>query len=447
MLAGGPRDAPSRQQTLRATIDWSYRLLSPDEARLFRGLAVFAGGWTTDAASAVCGAELDDLAALLDKSLVGHLENRFHMLGTVRAYARELLEERPEWADVRQAHAQFYLAYAERHAPALRSEGAEGAIEGLEREHDNIRAALAFLAEIDATDARLRLCRAVGRFWYIRGYLAEGRAWTEGALAGSGSYEPAVRSAGLRTAGLLAWRQGDYVAAEAYGEEALALARSIGDREEEMMAISGIGASVQSRDDRERARSLQEEYAALARELGNAHSLSIALNNLAWIDLENSDLDAAWRLYLESLEAGREAGSSELQAFAHLGLGFVARRQGAYKLAAEHAARGLELFAELSFLERIGSSYVDLAGLALELGESETAARLLGGAAALWAAAGVAADLHERKAAEETTAELRAALGDEPFDAAFALGRDADSPTLQRETIALARRWAAELGE
>ncbi len=348
MLTGGPRDAPARQQTLRATIDWSYRLLAPEEAGLFRGLAVFAGGWTPEAASAVCGAGLDELAALLDKSLVRRGdEGRFRMLETVRAYSDELLRDSPERSEVRQAHADFFLAYAERHAPALRGAGTEGSIAALERDHDNIRSALAFLAEVDATDARFRLCKAVGRFWYIRGHLAEGRTWVEGALAGSGPHEPAHRSAALRTAGLLSWRQGDYEAAERYGEEALAIARAIGDREEEMLAISGIGASVQSRDDRPRARALQEEYAAIARELGHAYALSIALNNLAWIELEDGNLESGWRLYDESLETGREAGSSELQAFAHLGLGIVARRQGDRSLAAEHAASALELFVEL----------------------------------------------------------------------------------------------------
>ena len=196
VLVGGPRDAPARQQTLRATLDWSHALLDGKERVLFRRLAVFAGGWTLDAAEAVCNCPdgsspgaLPGLGQLLDKSLLRQQEPpdgepRFAMLETVREYALERLEQSGEAAAIRRRHAGHFLAMAERAAPALAGPGQRGWLERLEAEHDNLRAALGWsIAADDESAAALRLAGALGRFWEVRGHLTEGRRWLERALA------------------------------------------------------------------------------------------------------------------------------------------------------------------------------------------------------------------------------------------------------------------------
>jgi Tfp pilus assembly protein PilF len=355
------------------------------------------------------------------------------MLQTVREYSLARLGEDGEASDLRGRHAHHFVSLAERLAPQLRGEGAEAAIDELEREHDNVRAAFDFFAGKDATEEQLRLGRSLGRFWYIRGYAAEGRARLEAALAGRADHGPEHRAGALRAAGLLTWRQGDYDTAERYAEDALALAREIRDIENEISALSVLGAVVQARDERPRARELQEQYLALARQLGRSHDLSIALNNLGAIATADGDSERARELFEESILYAREAGAKELEAFAVWGMGdFPA---------------ALELFAHLGFDERIGAVYSGVAGLAADRGERELATRLLGAGWALWDRAGVTADFAHREAFEELSARLREELGVAAFDAAFAAGRDAPAKEFEREALEHARRLAAPANE
>jgi predicted ATPase len=428
LLTAGPADVPERHRTLRATIEWSHDLCSSEEQSLFRRLGVFAGGFTLDAAEAVCGASIEELSALVEQSLVRRRDGRFRMLETVRDYARERLHMSGEDAETRGRHAGFFLSLAERLAPSLRGEGAEQAIERLEREHDNLRAAFDYLIESDATEHQLRLAGALARFWYIRGYAAEGRARLEAALAGTGSHALEHRAGALRAAGLLTWRQGEYDTAERYAAEGLALAREIGDLENEISSLSVLGAVVQSRDERERARELQEQYVALARRLGRPNHMSIGLNNLASIATADGDQEQARELYEESLLHAREAGAKELEAFAVWGLG-------------DYPA-ALDLFVQLGFDERIGAVYTSVAHTAADRGEMELAARLLGAARALWDRTGVTEDFHQREAFEELSERLREQLGADAFDAALAVGRDAPPKEFEREALEHARRLA-----
>ncbi|MGI8607240.1 MAG: BTAD domain-containing putative transcriptional regulator, partial [Gaiellaceae bacterium] len=181
-LGSGARDLPARQHTLRSTIDWSYELLGSGEQELFARSAVFVGGFTVEAAEAVCGAGLDLVGSLVDQSLVRRLadeEPRFAMLETVREYARERLVSSGEAEAVRSRHAEYFLTLAERLESTIREPSTLAAIQ---REHDNLRVALAFFNESSAFESELRLCGAIGRFWYVRGYLSEGRAHIEHAL-------------------------------------------------------------------------------------------------------------------------------------------------------------------------------------------------------------------------------------------------------------------------
>ena len=240
LLTGGSRTALPRQQTLRATIDWSHDLLSEPETVLFRRLAVFAGGWTLEAAEEVCvGGEvgrsdvLDLLSHLVDKSLVlvepEPGEPRYRLLATIQEYARGRLEESGEIEAVRERHREHYLALAERASARLWVSNDQRVwIDSLEADHDNLRSALRSCQEADQS-AFLRLASSLFKFWDTKGYTAEGRRWLEEALRAAPENTPS-RAAALWGAGHVAADQGDHSSANAYWEEYLAFCREMGDR-------------------------------------------------------------------------------------------------------------------------------------------------------------------------------------------------------------------------
>ena len=224
LLSAGPRDAPARQQTLRAAIGWSYDLLEPDVRVLFAQLGVFVGGWTLEAAEAVCGAAaLDGLATLMDQSLVTAAEERFGMLETVREYAQERLGDD---VDVRRRHARAYAELAARADEGMRSRDVGAWLDRLHADRENLRAAIGFAAADGDAETALALCSS-WRYWTARGNLAEGRAFAELALA-SGDGPSALRLRALNTAGVLAGEQGDFAAARALFAESLELAQRTG---------------------------------------------------------------------------------------------------------------------------------------------------------------------------------------------------------------------------
>ena len=174
LLTGGSRDAPERQRTLRATIEWSHDLLSAEEQRLFADLSVFAGGCTLDAAEAVCGAELDTLHSLVDKSLVRFTSERYWMLATIREFAQDRLDDVTA-RELRQRHAEHFVALAEEANPHLREDKDPSEwLDRLEAEHDNFRWALDYLEAADGSLA-LRLVVGISELWLVRGYVGEGR--------------------------------------------------------------------------------------------------------------------------------------------------------------------------------------------------------------------------------------------------------------------------------
>ncbi|HLA23823.1 MAG TPA: hypothetical protein VJ206_00365, partial [bacterium] len=226
LLKGG-RDADPRQQTLRATIAWSYELLPREEQILFARLSVFAGGCTLESAEEVTEADLDTLQSLVDKSLLRHTDERFWMLKTIREYGAERLEESEKAEEVRRRHAEHFLALAEAAEPHLRRDSLEWA-NLLEREHDNLRAALDRLEGSGDSERALRLAGAVSRFWYLKSHMAEGRRRLEGVLRVD-ERPTAARAKALNGATAMAFNVGDLSAARLRAEEALALHRTLGE--------------------------------------------------------------------------------------------------------------------------------------------------------------------------------------------------------------------------
>jgi predicted ATPase/DNA-binding SARP family transcriptional activator len=290
LLTGGNRTATPRQRTLRGALDWSYELLVGFERVLFRRLSVFAGGFSLEAAETVSSGEgieeedvLDLLSRLVDKSLVvseatGDGGVRYRMLEPVRQYAQERLEESGEGDALRGRHAAFFLALAEVAESKLVEPDQVSWFERLEREHDNLRAALRNALDRGKVEPGLRVGGAIWRFWYARGHLSEGRRWLEEALAQPGT-APA-RAKALRGAGALAWAQGDYARAETLFEESLALRRELGDRQGVAEAINGLASVARDRGEYARARALFEVNLAVCRELENDDGTQITYSTI-----------------------------------------------------------------------------------------------------------------------------------------------------------------------
>ncbi len=318
LLTGGARDLPARQQTLRATIDWSYRLLDADEQRLVAQLAVFAGGWTLEAAEAICNTEgdlpidvLDGLQSLLDKHLLQqdegvNSEPRFTMLETIWEYARERLAESGEEEALRRRHAVYYLALAEAAEPALTGLQQAEWLERLDTEHANLRAVLHWAEERGKAELGLRLGGVLGRFWLYRGYLSEGRQWLAGALAQGHQGPTALQAKALRVAGRLALDQGDYAQATALSEESLALSRELGDKRSIAASLRNLGVVARLQGDYGQARALHEESLALFRELGHKVGIAEDLERLAAVARSQGQAARAARLW-GAAEALREA--------------------------------------------------------------------------------------------------------------------------------------------
>jgi predicted ATPase/DNA-binding SARP family transcriptional activator len=430
LLTGGARDLPARQQTLRDAVAWSYGLLDGAEQRLFVQLAVFAGGWSVGAAEAVSGSGdvLDAIASLVDKNLIlqeadGDTEPRFTMLETIHEYAREELERSGEEDAARERHAAWCLDLAERAERELT--GAEQAawLARLEREHDNMRAALSWLRSSGDIQAELLLAGALSRFWYVRGHLREGRSWLEDALTRDDRSNRAARAKALRGAFMLAHRQRDVETAKANAEESLALCRVLEDQAGIARSTAYLGLVATAEGDYERAGSLFERASALAREIGDRWTLALAVSNQGDLALNQGDYARAGALCEESLGLQRELGDKRGIAISLSNLAYAALYQGRHPEALAPLQEGLVLAQELGDRDGIAYRLEGLAVVAASADKAERAARLLGGADAVFEAIGADLDPAERDLHERTVADLRVRLGEETFAAAWAEGR------------------------
>jgi len=319
VLRGGPRDLPVRQQTLRDAIGWSYDLLSQNAQALFRRLAAFVGGWTLEAAEAVCNADgdldvdvLDEVEALVDNNLLVSSETegelRFGMLGTIRDYARERLAASGEEAAVRRHHAGYYLGLAMTIEPQTRTAERVRWLDRLEAEHDNLRAALAWSQSPSGDiETGLQLAILLIWFWQARGYLSEGCQWLESLLAHPAAMpRTPYRAWLLFAAGGLAWSQGNLAHSRVRLEESVSIGREAGDLRCVAYAQSLLGLGQTNRGDPAAARPLHSESVALFREAGDKWGEAMALNFFSDTMLALGDLAAARSLAEASLALWRE---------------------------------------------------------------------------------------------------------------------------------------------
>lgn len=395
VLTGGPRNLPLRQQTLRQAIAWSYDLLSAEEQRLFRRVAVFVGGCTLAAVEAVAGAPesaggreadavLTGMASLVDKSLLRHDEGpddgepRFAMLETVREYALECLAESGEADGLHARHADCYLALAEEAEPGLIGPRQAVWLDRLQQEHDNLRAALRWLVEQGPADHGLRLAAALRRFWRARGYITEGRERLAALLAlPAPAGHDGSRAKALHAAGWLAREQGDYAEARALFEESLEIYRALADPRGAGWALVDLAFLTRYEADYARARSLLEESLPLLRQAGETEGMAAALGNLGLIARDEGDADTAEAQLQASLALWQELGDRVGIGWALTALGMVARSDGRRDVARSRLEHGLAVWHEVGDRQNTANVLGTLAALARDAGEFDRAADLL----------------------------------------------------------------------
>jgi predicted ATPase/DNA-binding SARP family transcriptional activator len=444
LLTEGPFDVPARQQTLRATLEWSHDLLDDEEAKLFPGLAVFRGGWTLGAAEEICGTDDATLGALVDESLVRRLSaERFALLETIREYATELLGENDA---LRRRHADFMVRFAEEVAAPLAGGGDQsGAIARLDPELDNFRAAQEWCASAGEIELELRLLIALETYLAVRGYLSEGRRLVDSAVERSGGADKELRAA-LRVHGAtFPSRQGDSARARELLEEALGLFRELGDADQTARCIGLLGNVAVGEGDLDAAEKAFEEAAAIARETGNEFRLASNLSNLGTIASFRDDAPTALRFQREAVEIQRRledfdnfAITMHNVARGHLFLGDL-----------EQARTALEesygVACELGFRQVMAYCVEGLAELAMREGDAEQAATALGACQHLFAEIGAVmdnpeaakgqAEIMEFAATElgsERAEELRQRGAELPPDAFYASGSKSSASSSSR---------------
>lgn len=390
LLVSTTRDVPVRQQTLQQTIQWSYDLLDDQEQALFRHLSIFVGGCSLEAAEAVCQALgetktdiLEGISSLLDKSLLQQVPQeqdvpRVQFLETIRQFVLERLVEAGEAHAAQQVHALYFLRFAETAEPKLYGAEQVSWFDSLEREHDNLRAALRWLLESRASEQALRLCIALARFWTIRGYVAEGRAWLQRALelVEQGSCATTVRAQALSWAGWLAELQGETATAAALCQESLDLARHLSDQHTMALALNRLGIIKASQGDGATACSLLEEgvryYQALSDTSGLAYSLMV-LGGLAVGHKEPGEV-RAW--LEESLALFQALDNQEGIAWSLFGLARLSVLLADWEAASTFSQGALPLFRTLGLDEGVGQTLLLLGQVHLRQGEVASAHEL-----------------------------------------------------------------------
>lgn len=391
LLVSRRRDLPPRQQSLRVTIEWSYHLLLESERALLTRLSVFLGGWTEEAALAVCaeGERADEssallpspsavrnaLAGLVDKSLVryeaGDTADRYRLLETVREYAGEKLKENGEAELLRARHQDYFLGFAE-HAAALLM-GPEQAVwlDRMESETDNFRAALnGKWAGVEGAERGLRLAGALLRFWHMRGHYTEGRAHLKRALEREGAQgETAARANALSGAGILAWAQSDYKAARVLYEQSVEIRNALGDRMGAAGTLCNLGVLAASQGDYREAEERYQECLISFEALGARAQAAVIYFNLGNLATNQAEYASALALYERSLALRRELKDTLGVAWCLHNLGCVANDQCRHTEGWALLQEGLALFRAVGDRQGIAASLTTLGSCASEQGD------------------------------------------------------------------------------
>jgi predicted ATPase len=437
LLTGGARDLPERQRTLRATIEWSYELLSPEEQRLFARLAAFRGGCTVEAAENVAETDVDTLQSLVEKSLLRHNERRFWMLETIREYATERLEASGEAEELRQRHALHYLALAERAEPHIRVYAPEW-LESLAREHDNVRAGLDWLEASGQTELALRFAGTAFWYWSPNGHLEEGRRRLEPLLFAE-QRPTSTRAKGLIAAADLAVDAGIPPEVRSRAQEALTLHRRLGDERGAAYALFLLGFAYAMENEMMRARPLFEESVEAFRRLGDDHYTMASARRLAWTYQDLGELDAARTLHEENLRRARALGDRVIEMDTLGPLGTIAIDQGRLTEGVSLLKEGLRLARELNDRYDIALNLCRLARALAHEGSAEDVVILISRWRVMAEELGVKVDW-VAEMNEETLAMVR----DRITNAAFADAAERAASMSDDDAVALALESVGE---
>jgi predicted ATPase/DNA-binding XRE family transcriptional regulator len=438
LLAWGAPNAPARHQTLLAAVDWSIALLSDAERLVFDRLSVFRGGCSLDAAEAVCaGEELqpDDVAevvhALVDKSLIVTSPGpdgsvRFSQLETLRDYARTRMAAQPAGSDeaLNARHLAYFVDLANRAEHALRGPEELVWLDRLERDHDNLRAALGWAAARDdgLVDA-LRLTGGIWRFWMVRGHVVEGRRWLEDLLSRSGVVPHAVRARGLDAAGTLAFQNADYESARARLEESLALFRALGDQPGVAGVLSHLGSLTFVQGQRAHARAMFEESLLVSRSIGDRAGTASVLVNLANTARAQAELDEAHACLSQALELFRELHIRGPEANALHGMGNLAYDRGELDKAVRAYRDALRLAQQVQDWGCVARCIESLAAVSGKQRQPARAAQLYGAVEALREDIGIPITGPRRQTHDSFITFLQGLLGPGALAAAWKRGR------------------------
>jgi predicted ATPase len=475
LLTGGAQDLPARQQTLRNTLDWSYSLLNAQEKMLYAQLAVFVGGFTLEDAEAICNPEstldiLEGITSLVNNSLLRQEEitggdPRFRMLETIREYALERLVESGEMPELQQRHAHYYFDIILNQASyGITSRESTAWLNRLEREHDNIQAALEWCLTTPAgRELALSILATLTWFWYRRGFFNEGRIWTDRLLAASREEPTPVRAASLQMSSRMAMWRGDLNNAVARASESLTVWQRLEDEQKIPMSLMETGvALINIGKDRE-AHSLLKEAESLFKESGKSYfhaitlvhlgnvslglgnpaeardwleqahpifkqigeewGLSFMLNNLGEVARVQGNYEQAYEYYKESESLLRATGDKgDLARLVHT-LGYIAGHRGQEVLAEMQFRESLAMFRKLGNKRGIAECIAGLASLRAKQGKAQVGAQMLGAAETLLGASGAAWWPADRVEVEKTRALLQAALAENEFKSAWTAGQ------------------------
>jgi predicted ATPase/class 3 adenylate cyclase len=455
LLTKGSRTALPRQQTLRALVDWSWELLAPEEQVLLRRVAIFADGFTLEAAEAVCADRtetkshpciresdvMDLLSQLVDKALITPDPRddwpRYRLLETVRYYGLERLEVACETAILRSRHFEWVLVLALDAEKHLDAPDMQDWLNQLELDHANIRAALAHGV---SGEQSLHIAVALHRFWFVRGHLTVGRELLAAALDAAGDCKPALRAKALNQVGIFAWRLGDYAAAEPYIVESLKLRREIGDRTGEGAALNNLGMLMDDRGDSASARNAYELAAAIYRDLGDRAYLGMVLANLAICLMDMGDLDAAEASAREFVLLAQETGDPWNTATALHNLGEVALKRGNDDEAARLMLDSLPVLADLGDTPQVLQVLLACGRLAAARGKLEAGAALFAAVESIHESEGIflrELDIEELKEAKE---RVRSIASSDEFAAWWECGVGLDLAAAVQLALSAERR-------
>lgn len=476
LLSGGSHDLPARQQTLSATIDWSYRLLNPTQQALFRRLAVFVDGWTVSAAEEVCadlgGCVLDDLDALLNASLIveapaEHGEPRCTMLETIAEFAREQLFAEGELEQARRRHAHAVAAFAEQARAGMEGPEQRLWLDRVYEERDNVRAALAWCAE-QAPSLGLRLAADLQRYCLLRGHRREVRDWLERLLAQEGVVDqvrPArqeraygvlasgtlsiflneldhasVRiaeaeavweahgdqlqiAAALNARGLIAMQRRDYPAAQQLFRRSLALRRALNHTPGIAACLVNLGSITMMQGNLAEAHSYYAEGMALTRQVGDPSALALVLVRMATLLLHEGDYLPAEQLFEESRAIAEHQGNRPGVRQALHGLGTLAREQGRYAEATARLQQSSAIALEIQYHSGLALDLLELARTAWGMADVQRTVVLLAAVAALTEGGKIALHASDVTARDAILAAGREAMSPQAFAAAWAYGQ------------------------